>query len=80
MDATSDLAFIKDADQWPQWPALPLKRYVENMGMEVGLLWGNAEPIIYLVNLWSIPPDLTTAPQIKYDNFESLVADGWKVD
>jgi hypothetical protein len=78
-DEDSTIRFMEDIDHWPKWPVLPVKRRTKN-DTEIGILWAEKKPIIYLVNMYNIPPDLTKAPQISYESFQALVFDGWVVD
>ncbi len=74
-----DLSFIKDPNQWPQWPQLPVKRYVN--GMEVGVIIEvrtGVEPVVYLKNLYTRFTDDT--PKLTYGSIDELLADGWMVD
>jgi hypothetical protein len=72
MEESNDLQFMKDPDRWPRWPLLPVKR-----GTQMGLMLEH--PRVYLRNLWDSTP-LADVESIKYDTYESVIADGWIVD
>ena len=82
-----DLEGMKNPDIWPQWPVLPVKRHSDEKGIEVGLIVEKdmkspVESIVYLNNMFSLKSweDLDKMPNLKYESFEALQADGWVVD
>jgi len=79
MPELNDQQFMEKQTTWPQWPALPIKRVVEGK-REVGILWADGKPTVYLVNMWNLPADLTTAEHIDYPSFKEVVDAGWVVD
>lgn len=79
-----DVAFMKDSDNWPAWPFLPLKKYKSNDSV-CGVLWvaDNKKAIIHLGNMFNLPKtkeEFKKLPTITYNSFEELVNDGWCVD
>ena len=75
----TSLEFMRDPNEWPTWPVLPVKR---RGSMDVGLMLegqGNkAAPIVYLTNLFI--RDFENCEQKKYEDLEGVVDDGWVVD
>lgn len=80
----NDLEFLKDPDQWPNWPYLPLKRHDEKRNLRVAVLFSGeltGTPTYRIAvghNMYAlakIQPDewVVTTP-------EQVIADGWKVD
>ena len=82
-----DLEGMKNPSSWPRWPVLPVKRHTEERGIEVGILAEQdmtipVEPVVYQTNMIGLKTwkDVFDAPQLRYDSFEALIADGWVVD
>ena len=83
-----DLTFMLNMDLWPRWSVLPIKRSQKQGWPETAMLFADGKPTVYKVNLFSIDdkPGVTwgeklkDAEKIEYSNFETLVADGWRVD
>lgn len=80
----TDVEMMQDADNWPRWPILPLKRITSGHVIEAGLLVNggldgpHTDPTVYLCNMYQPVTEIT--PTKKYESFEAIVADGWKVD
>lgn len=84
-DQREDLKHIRDVDQWPLWPALPL------MGRDnksrCGLLMNHGIPRVYHINFYAVgqrdggtwEEKLLGVPYQDFDTFESLVHH-WRVD
>lgn len=76
----SDLEFMRTPDAWPNWPVLPVKRYVDHK-LETGVLLENSANVYYFgagFNMWNLPKDLSVFDRI--DNLQTLVDQGWIVD
>lgn len=84
-ERSSALAFIRNPDQWPCWPRLPLKRRVNhNSETEVGVLLAQDEtdlPIkVWRCNLYERINPKTTL-YYEYASFEELLIEGkWRID
>lgn len=82
MERTDEIAMMRDSDQWPRWPILPLKR--NNGGfLETGRLMEHVvDPSAFsappLVNPWV--ENTVTGEQRVYSTFEQLYDDGWRID
>lgn len=66
---------------WHRYPWLPIKRGA-NRTLEVGVLYANNKPTVYLIDLFEITKqtDWKVVPKKVYDSWEELQADGWRVD
>ena len=76
------LKLLNDPDEWPQWPALPMKRRGEDGKMpESGVVLealGVELTSVFLENMFNgISKD---TPRQDYLNFEEMLDDGWEVD
>ena len=75
------VGMIKSPNNWPRWPALPVKRMLTTE-MQVGYLFGDPRPgkpiMIYKGNIWAI--SVKDPVLMEYQTAEEMVADGWKVD
>ena len=76
------LAMMKNPNNWPQWPILPIKRPDKQHGMECAIMYAEGKPVIYFVNMWELSKETkwSELPKKIYESFESLLADGWVVD
>jgi hypothetical protein len=84
-----ELDFLRNPDQWPNWPLLPIKRYgAPGDPPECALLdsIGAPEPKVRVVfvNMFQLR-ELTHAERQAlrvevYDSAEALLDDGWMVD
>lgn len=83
---------MKNPGCWPHYPVLPIKRR-ENSSkgrekLEAAFLLATGEPIVYLLNMWSIGElgckNLKDVQEkvksIKYSSFEAMIDDEWEVD
>ena len=86
------LLFMRNADVWPLWPRLPIKRQrpqdIEAHGGlgELGVLlespqWIQSEaiPVVHLCTIFDNPLH-GRVETITYQSLEELVDDGWVVD
>lgn len=70
--------------EWTNWPLLPVKR-LNGSKLELGVIQGNyndrdmePRPEVQIRNMFVKPPkDFKT---YKYESFEALVDDGWRID
>ena len=81
-----DLDFIKNVEEWPAYPFLPVKRAGmrtledENFGIVISKDQ-RPIPVVFMVNLFSIneDTDFDTVNKIKYNSIEELLLE-WVVD
>lgn len=81
-----DLVFIRNSKTWPNWPYLPLKRYIKERDKpECGFLFdGEVKYKVYLCNIFALK-DMTQEQKqniqtIQYNSIHELLNDGWVVD
>ncbi len=77
-----DVHMVQAPDNWPQWPFLPMKRYVDGR-MTCTLLMEEARPPyrLYEVNLWATSAEaFRTCKKYEYPTPEAMMQDGWTVD
>lgn len=82
---SEDRKMMLDPANWPQWPALPVKR---NNEVGVMLSYKSFTTTVFKVNFWEVPnsghllslKQLQEMPQIKYDSVDAILADGWIID
>jgi hypothetical protein len=84
-DREVQLSRINRVGEWPLWPLLPMKRWVEGEGYQEGLIAANNKPVVFRANIFALQKGMLSealAPfdKIEYDSFEALVDDGWRVD
>lgn len=75
---------LKNPNKWPRWPVLPLIRRVpseDSTGFE-GMLFDNPKVkfTVYHANIFEDLGRLESCPKEVYDNFEAILAAGWRVD
>ena len=75
------LAMIKNQDNWPAWPVLPLKRWDGNDTITGFMLAGEpVKPIVYVENMFALHDrPLSEIPRGNYNNYEELL-DWWEID
>jgi hypothetical protein len=81
-----DDVFMRDPNQWPMFPFLPIKRYIgerrelECAVIHCGTLNGPLpEPVtVILTTLYGM--DLKNSERKTYDTVDAVLADGWMVD
>lgn len=73
-----DVGMMSHPDLWPNWPLLPLKRYVDN-DFETGYLMMTGSNAIQFRRGNVFGPK-ETDEVIPYTSFEELVELGWRVD
>jgi hypothetical protein len=80
--------------EWPRWPTLPVKRFVEHelkCGFIVAEHSDPAKPVtIYESSIYNLPNGCKTWGDVlagipeekrrRYDNVDAMLADGWMVD
>jgi hypothetical protein len=72
----TDLEFIANEDDWPRWPALPLKR-----PDQVGILIAGSGPKVFVIGLFeATPAGIRAAETIQYQDYEGMFDDGWRID
>ena len=73
-----DIKMMNTPDDWPAWPFLPLKRYIEShKSPECAILLAGHGPKVVKCNMWSYDPKAET---IEYTSFQELVDAGWIID
>lgn len=80
-ETTKHVNMINTPDNWPCWPALPLKRYPEGGFMEAAVILEqpmNLPIRVYLTNMFMGVTKET--PYREYPTAQAVVADGWVVD
>jgi hypothetical protein len=80
-----NLRMMRRPDDWPQWPCLPLVRREmktdKDVLPEVGLLWDEAKPTVYFINMFALGSvNLTDVDKKEYMDWDALLDDGWVVD
>lgn len=75
------LSMMYSPDDWPRWPALPLKRSRKNSFPEIGfILESKDQPYrVYLGSIYG-ESSLQDHSYMDYDSYEAIVEDGWIVD
>lgn len=79
----SDEQFMRDVDDWPQWPYLPLKRFTKENPSgppECGYMIhaNNVRHCVFIGNIFEA--DIEADKKLEYTSFEAITADGWRVD
>ena len=75
-----DVAFLKDPDNWPNWPVCPVKCYIDEE-LICGLLFAGTITV-YKLNMFSgwTKEEFEKAKKWKYETIEDMINDGWRVD
>jgi hypothetical protein len=83
----AESARIRNEDQWPHWPVLPMKKKIVGQAWpKLGIVVAGDLAIVYLRLLpelkagVSLGMQLQGCPTIKYASVEEMVADGWMGD
>lgn len=93
-DSRDHKGMILDADRWPCWPFLPVKRNnnsLEDKNLGVVMcdpqythaVKGSAKFVVYHVYLFDRPKgkdEWESAPKTEYNNVDEMLRDGWIVD
>ncbi len=79
-----DLQMMQNPDKWPQWPYLPVKRWVKDRqtpDLAIMSVTGESasKPIVYFKNMFDSKALIRTK-HLEYASFEELLNDGWVVD
>ena len=82
-----DKKMMSDPKTWPNWPTLPVKRYVEH-DMESGFMIAIKGKLttVFITNPWSVWSGETSikkalnGPKKEYGSVDEIIADGWIVD
>jgi hypothetical protein len=78
----SPAEFIQCDGNWPNWPRLPVKRYVAGqMRPEVAVIGpvsDDGQVMVYHVNLFS--PITSDTRQTLYPSIDAFLNDGWVID
>ena len=83
-----DVRFLSHHDEWPCFPACPVKRYdgKDRGGFPTcGIVWA-CKPTVLVVNMFGISgcnyegAKAKAEEVIEYESFDAMVADGWIVD
>lgn len=69
-----EVAFMRDPDEWPLWPVLPLKKTGGPLGALVESNVG-VEPVVRLGNIYTDSHDIES-----YESLEAVYDAGWRVD
>lgn len=84
MSIDRDIAMMQNAEKWPRWPFLPVKRpdKVAGFGIECGFLHASDETaVVYLGSIYGLEGKrLSDLPKKQYDSLELLREDGWMID
>lgn len=72
-----DIAHLKNPNNWHAWGLCPVKQLKSSL---IGIVLDNGQSTVYLCNMWNVPIDLNTVKKIKYNSFEDMVNDNWRVD
>jgi hypothetical protein len=86
-----DLLFMSTPALWPQWPILPVIRRHPDGPDDCGLMYdtrgatrlAGLAATVFIGNVFLLPKSLDeflALPKETYDNFEEVVAAGWRVD
>jgi hypothetical protein len=86
-----DLLFMSSPSLWPTWPILPVVRRRADGDFDTGLMYdtrgatrlAGLAATVFLGNVFLLPGTLDeflALPRETYDNFEEVVAAGWRVD
>jgi len=80
--SSEELEMMQGPDKWPQWPFLPLKRYIGS-GLETaflfneGLVGKTKEPVVlYIGNIFA--PNEAVGK--KFSTLQDILDEGWVVD
>ena len=92
MYTREELSLCSDSTEWGMWPVLPLRRRssldrsITDLQMtDLGFLFHNQGPVVYLGNIYMIPRGASGAPVLKrlrreeFSSMDSLLRE-WKVD
>jgi hypothetical protein len=86
-----NLLFLTDPKRWPDWPFLALVRPTGEDDYDCGVLCDleglfslpGFRCTVFVQNLFLVPPtlkELLELPREAFDNFEELLAAGWRID
>ena len=85
-----DLEMLQTPDLWPNWPALPMRRYKPDQTVgfpEVGVVLDmeGLQNMVVKINLFYLnalngAERIRDAEKYRYESLEALLADGWIVD
>lgn len=80
-----DYSFVLNPQKWPNWPFLPMKRYVQNKHLpEFGVIMTRMGlSTIFDANLFDLPKTeegWKALKHKKYSSVEEMLQDGWIVD
>ena len=78
-DIAEEKKFILDTENWPHYPLLPVKRYV-NGHSQIGIMRATDLKTVYLVNIFNDVIDLLTCGKEEYESLDALLIDGWVGD
>jgi len=81
-----EVAMMQTPDAWPAWPVLPFKRMVNVDGafsdLECGFIVEQPPKdakVLYIGTIFEVNM-LSKLPQKRYETFDEIYADGWRVD
>ncbi len=82
---SEDIQFLKDQDNWVQWPVCPVKRYKGHSWPDCGIVVVGGGHTVYEKNMFElvtgpIMDQVQGCPKHEYPSFEAMIADGWVVD
>ena len=84
---TKDLAFLRNPDNWPNWPMLPVvKRHRGTAPFDCGLFIHGLGCKVYNLNMFDLPKGVDTwqaavqdVEYVEYSCPDDLISD-WRVD
>jgi hypothetical protein len=83
--ATRSLAWLKNPDNWQNWPVCPVVRR-GGQKPDCGIVRaGDPRRTVYIINLFMLEAgvldhQLEPVEKMHYPDFETMIADGWEVD
>jgi len=75
----TDAELMENPDLWPVYPILPVVKRGKNRAEGVMM---PGKSVVYLINMYAIKSEesLVASPKETFDNYEAVVAAGWRVD
>lgn len=74
----TDAEFIRDPEQWPLWPVLPMKRNSNTLAYLLGDPPETGPITLWLGNFRG--PAAHGEHSMEYSSVEAMLAAGWRVD
>lgn len=78
----AEVTAIRDQDNWPMWPVLPVKTVASAKTREYGIILAGDMTTVWFVNIYelkagAIAPQLEGRHSITFDSVEEMVTAGW---